>query len=103
MKDLLFTFDSFCKAGALILTRRSEDATPSGGSDYYLFDPNYMQNAANNGEIFSYQFKGHADNVRGLKVFIRAPEKNMLLFRQSNYNYRLGQNKNLILNIFRLF
>jgi hypothetical protein len=29
MKDLLFTFDSFCKAGALILTRRSEDATPS--------------------------------------------------------------------------
>jgi hypothetical protein len=30
MKDLLFTFDSFCKAGALILTRRSEDATPSG-------------------------------------------------------------------------
>jgi hypothetical protein len=31
MKDLLFAFGSFCKAGALLLTRRSVDATPSGG------------------------------------------------------------------------
>jgi hypothetical protein len=73
------------------------------GSDHYLFDPGYMQNAANRGEIFSYQFKGHADNVRGIKVFINAPEKNMLLFRQNSYNYRLGQNKLPLLNIFRLF
>jgi hypothetical protein len=73
------------------------------GSDHYLFDPNYMQNAANNGEVFSFRFKGHADNVRGLKVFINASDKNTLLFRRNNYNYRYGQNQSTILNIFRLF
>jgi hypothetical protein len=39
-----------------------------------------MQNAAKNGEVFSYHFKGHADNVRGLKVFINAPKKNTQSF-----------------------
>jgi hypothetical protein len=29
MKDLLIAFDGFCKAGALLLARRSVDATPS--------------------------------------------------------------------------
>jgi RHS repeat-associated protein len=68
-----------------------------------LFDANYMQNAASNGEIFSYHFNGHADNVRGLEVYLRAPMKNQLLFRQGSYNYRYGHNQNTILNIFRLF
>jgi hypothetical protein len=67
------------------------------------FDPVYMQDAANNREIFSYHFKGHADNVRGLEVYLRAPTKNRLLFRQSKYNYRYGHNQSTILNIFRLF
>ncbi len=45
-----------------------------------LFDVKYIQNAANNNEVFSVRFKGHVDNVRSLKVFIRAPHKNTLTF-----------------------
>jgi hypothetical protein len=30
MKDMLFAFDGFCKAGALLIARRSVDATSSG-------------------------------------------------------------------------
>ena len=70
--------------------------------DYYkLFDPEYMQNAANNNEIFSVQFKGHTDNVRSLKVFIDAPELNTLTFRETRYNLTRSGNGVIILNIFR--
>jgi RHS repeat-associated protein len=70
-----------------------------------LFIPEYMQNAAAKGEIFSVHFgpqNAHADNVRALQVFLRDSSKNRLIFRQSHYNFQRWNNNN-ILNIFRIF
>jgi hypothetical protein len=73
--------------------------------DYHrLFNAEYMQNAADNGEIFSFHFLGHVDNVRYLDVYINAPMKNTLIFRQSQYNFStLSRSRKTILNIFHLF
>ena len=72
-----------------------------------LFNADYMQNAANNGEIFSVHFKGkvpHVDNARYLKVYINAPEKNTLTFKHGSYNFnRTNYSKKGILNVFHLF
>jgi len=73
-------------------------------SDYHnLFDANYMQNAANNNEVFSVHFRGHADNVRGLQVFTRSPNLNKLTFRQGSYNFTSSGNDVEVWNIFRFF
>ena len=53
-----------------------------------LFDAQYMTDVANSGDVITVHFTapGHADNVRELRVFVRAPEKNTLVFRQSMFN-----------------
>jgi len=70
-----------------------------------LFDPQYMQNAANNNEVFSVHFggKAHADNVRSLRVFINKPSFNTLTFRQSSYNFTISGKGVRVWNIFRFF
>lgn len=69
-----------------------------------LFDPNYMQKAANNGEAFLIHFKRHADVVRGLEVYTRAPRKNTLIFRQSKFNFsRTNPSIKPIFSIFQFF
>jgi|GEM_PF-65692 len=74
-------------------------------TDYeLLFDHGYMQNAANRGESFTVHFRGHVDKPRYLDVYLFAPEKNTLRFRQSRYNFTSGRgSKHPILNIFNLF
>jgi len=67
-----------------------------------LFDPNYMQNAASNNEVISVHFKGHADNVRSLKVFTREPSLNTLTFRESSFNFSIND-KLIVYNFFRIF
>lgn len=70
---------------------------------HYLFNAEYMQNAANKNEIFSVHFRGHADNVRRLQVFTRSPHLNKLVFRQGTYNFSSYGSRHPVLNIFRFF
>ena len=55
---------------------------------HLIFDPDYMKEVAYSNNVISIHFTkpGHSDNVRKLKVFINAPEKNKLVFRQSMFN-----------------
>lgn len=72
-----------------------------------LFNPEYMQNAAANSEVFSFHFVkrklGHADNIRRIEIYIHAPMKNQLIFRQSSYNLRQYDGWSNVKNIFRFF
>ena len=63
------------------------------GEHYKLFDPAYMNEVVSSGDVITVHFRkpGHADNVRALRVFERAPEKNTLVFRVSNFNANLSQ------------
>jgi hypothetical protein len=73
---------------------------------YLLFDPNYMTQAAQNGNAFSFHFgpnNAHADVVRKLQVFVNDPMKNRLIFRESRYNFSRSQGWNNIFSIFRIF
>ncbi len=87
-----------------LVNKTFSNAQTLSRTDYHnLFDANYMQNAANNNEVFSVHFRGHADNVRSLRVFTRAPYKNTLTFRQGSYNFTSSGQGVVIWNIFRFF
>ena len=69
-----------------------------------LFDPDFMRNAANNGEVFSFHFSGHADNVRKMQVFYNDPRRNKLIFREKSFNTtQVDRQRREIFNIFRLY
>ncbi|MDR0507888.1 MAG: FG-GAP-like repeat-containing protein [Dysgonamonadaceae bacterium] len=75
-------------------------------NQYLAFSPEYMKVAAANGNVISFDFGNHADNVRKMQVFSLAPSKNKLIFRNSNYNFSfpVGDKKIPdILNIFRIY
>ena len=77
-----------------------------GNAANQVFDPSFMRMASQNGEIISFHFSGprpHADNVRQLRVFLNAPMKNRLIFRQSGYNFSQYSGWNNIWSIFRIY
>ena len=71
-----------------------------------LFHPEFMSEVAKSNGVITVHFTkpGHADNIRTLRVFVRAPEKNVITFRQSQFNaneFRFNY-KNGVSGIFRI-
>ncbi len=62
--------------------------------EYMLFDPAFFSESIQKNETYIFLFRDgnerHADVLRGLKVFEKSPQKNMLLFRESKFNYILS-------------
>ena len=66
----------------------------------------FMRAAASNGEIFTVHFRGHTDNIRGLKYYPGNLMRNKLKFRENSKSYSRAKppsKRSPVLNIFNLF